>query len=74
MHDDSGHECGTDPAMQLPPEPPRQARQMSAGEQGLEQEQRERNHARETGRDVDRIAPGKERTCCRDHDRHAEDD
>lgn len=47
-----------DPEVQPASAPCWQARQVAAGQQGLKEEQRHGQDAREAGRDVDRVAPG----------------
>jgi len=58
--------------MQMPPEPQAQARQVASGQQGLDQEQRQCDHAGEACGDIDRIAPSEQRTGRRDHDRRGQ--
>lgn len=63
---DHGHEHQTGPAMHKPSRPHGQTGQVAARQQGLDQQQPQRQHPCEAGGDVDRVAPGEQRTGCRD--------
>jgi hypothetical protein len=60
--------------MESPPKPHAQARQVSPGKQGLEEEKPEGNHPCETGCDIGGLAPCEQWTCSRSDERHDERD
>lgn len=65
---DHHDERNPDRAMNAPPALRGQAGQIPARQQGLNEDERHRGHSRQTGRDVNRLAPRQQRTCRGDDD------
>ena len=70
MEGDRYDERSPDPGMDVPPAPDAQARQVSPGQQGLKEQQRQRGNSGEAPGDVNRIAPGEQRASRRQDARH----
>lgn len=75
---DVDHDCrdqrGANPTMDSPCLVRRKTGKISANQQRLKHHERERKDPRQTGHDVDRLPPFKERAECRGSDRHCYDD
>ena len=66
MQNDAGEQQQAAPCVNPPPRPPAQTGEGAAGQQRVEQQQRHANDPGKSGRNVDRLPPGKQGACRRD--------